>query len=166
MLDGFWAAALVGCAILWGIAGTPWVVRDVIGARGEAEIRLGPMGKIYLMYLVVVMVAVLMNFERMLRVAPATAQRWLRPLFVAFLMGILSEMLLVSGGLLFSGLGVAWLACWLPARRAAIFLMQPVLDATFVQVKNFPARQGFKFPSKQPPLHLISFPVFYEFFLA
>jgi hypothetical protein len=54
----------------------------------------------------------------------------------------------------------------LPARRAAIFLMQPVLDATFVQVKNFPARQGFKFPSKQPPLHLISFPVFYEFFLA
>ena len=102
--------ALVGCAILWGIAGTPWVVRDVIGARGEAEIRLGPMGKIYLMYLVVVMVAVLMNFERMLRVAPATAQRWLRPLFVAFLMGILSEMLLVSGGLLFSGLGVAWLA--------------------------------------------------------
>ena len=102
--------ALVGCAILWGIAGTPWVVRDVIGARGEAVIRLGPMGKIYLMYLVVVMVAVLMNFERMLRIAPATAQRWLRPLFVAFLVGILSELLLVSGGLLFSGLRVAWLA--------------------------------------------------------
>ena len=102
--------ALVGCAILWGIAGTPWVVRDVIGARGEAEIRLGSMGKIYLMYLVVVMVIVLMNFERMLRIAPATAQRWLRPLFVAFLVGILSELLLVSGGLLFSGLRVAWLA--------------------------------------------------------
>jgi hypothetical protein len=54
----------------------------------------------------------------------------------------------------------------LPARGAAIFLMQPMFDATFVQVKNFSARQGFEFPSKQPPLHLISFPVFYEFFLA
>jgi putative PEP-CTERM system histidine kinase len=102
--------ALVGCAILWGIAGTPWVVRDVSGAPNQALIRLGPMGKIYLMYLVVVMVAVLMNFERMLRIAPASAQRWLRPLFVAFLVGILSELLLVSGGLLFGGLRVAWLA--------------------------------------------------------
>ncbi len=102
--------ALVGCAILWAVAGTPWVVRDVIGARGEAVIRFGPMGKIYLMYLVVVMVAVLMNLERMLRIAPATVQSWLRPLFVAFLVGILSEVLLVSGGLLFSGLWVSWLA--------------------------------------------------------
>jgi putative PEP-CTERM system histidine kinase len=57
-----------------------------------------------------VMVAVLMNFERMLRISPATAQRWLRPLFAAFLVGILSEVLLVSGGLLFSGLWVSWLA--------------------------------------------------------
>jgi hypothetical protein len=102
--------ALVGCALLWIMAGTPWVVRDVVGARGEATIQLGSMGKIYLMYLVVVMVAVLMNFERMLRIAPAAVQRWLRPLFVAFLVGILSELLLVSGGLLFSGLRVAWLA--------------------------------------------------------
>ena len=54
----------------------------------------------------------------------------------------------------------------LPARRAAIFLMQPVLHAAFVQVKNFPARQGFELPPKQPPLHLISFAIFYEFFLA
>ena len=54
----------------------------------------------------------------------------------------------------------------LPARSAARFLMQPMFYAAFVQVKNFPARQGCEFPSKQPPLHLISFPVFYEFFLA
>ena len=54
----------------------------------------------------------------------------------------------------------------LPARRAAIFLMPPMLDATFVQVKHFPPRQGFKLPPKPPPLHLISFPIFYEFFLA
>jgi hypothetical protein len=102
--------ALVGCGILWGLAGTPWVVRDVRGLLGEAEIRLGPLGEIYLMYLVVVMALALMNFERMLRIAPATAQRWLRPLFVAFLVGILSELLLVSGGLLFGGFRVAWLA--------------------------------------------------------
>ena len=86
------------------------MVREVTGTRGEAVIRLGSLGKIYLMYLVVVMVAVLMNFERMLRIAPATAQRWLRPLFVAFLVGILSELLLVSGGLLFGELRVSWLA--------------------------------------------------------
>jgi putative PEP-CTERM system histidine kinase len=102
--------ALVGCAVLWGVAGTSWVVREVTGVRGDAVIRFGPMGKIYLMYLVVVMVAVLMNFERVLRIAPATVQRVLRPLFVAFLVGILSEVLLVSGGLLFSGLWVSWLA--------------------------------------------------------
>lgn len=53
-----------------------------------------------------------------------------------------------------------------PARGAAIFLMQPMLHAAFVQVKNFPASQGLEFPPKQPPLHLISFPIFYEFFLA
>ena len=102
--------ALVGCVVLWGLARTPWVVREVQGVRGDEVIRFGTLGKIYLMYLVVVMVAVLMNFERTLRIAPATAQRWLRPLFVAFLVGILSELLLVSGGLLFSGLRVAWFA--------------------------------------------------------
>ena len=102
--------ALAGCAVMWGIAGTPWVVRGVEGQGGHAIVTLGPMGKIYLMYLVVVMVAVLMNFERMLRIAPTTAQRWLRPLFVAFSVGILSELLVVSGALLFSGLRVSWLA--------------------------------------------------------
>ncbi len=102
--------ALAGCAVMWGIASTPWVVRDVEGQGGRAVVTLGSMGKIYLMYLVVVMVAVLMNFERMLRIAPASAQRWLRPLFVAFSVGILSELLVVSGALLFSGLRVTWLA--------------------------------------------------------
>ena len=102
--------ALAGCAILWAIAGTDWVVRGVTGTAGEAAIHLGPLGKIYLMYLVVVMLVVLMNFESMLRIAPASTQRWLRPLFVAFLLGILSELLLVSGGLLFGVLQVSWLA--------------------------------------------------------
>jgi putative PEP-CTERM system histidine kinase len=104
------ALGLVGCIILWALASTPWVVRDVAGVRGEAIIRLGAMGKIYLMYLVVVMVAMMMNFERMLRLSPAAVQRWLRPLFVAFLTGLLTELLVVSGGLLFNGLRVSWLA--------------------------------------------------------
>jgi hypothetical protein len=55
------------------------------------------------------MVAVVMNLERMLRNAPATAQRRLRPMFVAFLIGILSELLVVSAALLYSGLRVSWL---------------------------------------------------------
>jgi len=54
----------------------------------------------------------------------------------------------------------------LPARRAAIGLMQPMLDTAFVEVKNVPIRQAFKLPQKQPPLHLISFQIFDEFFLA
>jgi putative PEP-CTERM system histidine kinase len=102
--------ALVGCVILWAIAGGDWVVRGVTGVRGAAVIHLGSLGKIYLMYLVVVMVVIGMNFESMLRIAPAHTQRWLRPLFVAFVLGILSELLLVSGGLLYGELQVAWLA--------------------------------------------------------
>lgn len=102
--------ALTGCVILWAIAGSEWVVRGVTGSHGDAVIVLGSLGKIYLMYLVVVMLVMLMNFEGMLRIAPVHAQRWLRPLFVAFLLGILSELLVVSGGLMFGELRVAWLA--------------------------------------------------------
>ena len=101
--------ALVGCAVLFAAARTPWVIRDVTGRGGDAVVTLGALGKLYLMYLVVVMVVVLMNFERMLRIAPATAQRWLRPMFGAFLVGVLSDLLVVSGGLLFNGLRVVWL---------------------------------------------------------
>jgi hypothetical protein len=111
--------ALVGCVLMWAMAGTPWVVRDVVGGRGVAVITLGPMGKVYLLYLVVVMVAVLMNFERLLRVAPAQVRHWLRPLFYAFLAGVLTELLVVSGGLLFGGLRVAWLAASAPPLFAA-----------------------------------------------
>lgn len=101
--------ALVGCVAMFGAAGTPWIVKSVEGPKGAYVILLGAMGKIYLMYLVVVMVAVLMNFERMLRIASASAQRRLRPMFVAFLIGILSDLLVVSGGLLYNGLRVQWL---------------------------------------------------------
>lgn len=103
------ALALVGCIGMAWASGTPFVVRSVEGTGTDAVIVLGAMGKIYLMYLVVVMVAVVMNLERMLRTAQASAQRRLRPMFVAFLLGILAELLVVSGGLLFGGLKVAWL---------------------------------------------------------
>src|SRR5205085_2010419 len=91
-------------------AQSPWIVREVTGAGGAAVIWLGPMGKIYLLYLVLVMVAVLMNLERMLRTAPASAQPWLRPLFLSFLAGILAELLVVSGGLMTGGLRTGWMA--------------------------------------------------------
>lgn len=102
--------ALAGCILMFFAAGTPWVVRGVSGIGADAVILLGPMGKIYLMYLVVVMVAVLMNFERMLRTAPASNQKRLRAMFGAFLVGILTELLLVSGGLLYNGVRVMWLS--------------------------------------------------------
>ncbi|MEK7330749.1 MAG: XrtA/PEP-CTERM system histidine kinase PrsK [Candidatus Eisenbacteria bacterium] len=104
------AVALVGCIALSVLARTPYVVREVQGVGGEAVILLGAMGKIYLMYLVVVIVAVLMNLESMLRTAPASARRRLRPMFFAFVVAILADLLIVSGGLLFGGLPVAWLA--------------------------------------------------------
>lgn len=102
--------ALLGCILMFFAAGTPWVVRQVSGLGADGVILLGPMGKIYLMYLVVVMVAVLMNFERMLRTAPASNQKRLRAMFAAFLVGILTELLLVSGGLLYNGIRVTWLS--------------------------------------------------------
>jgi putative PEP-CTERM system histidine kinase len=61
------------------------------------------------MYLVVVLVAVLMNFESTLRTAPASAQRRLRSLVVAFAIAGLSSLLVISGGLLYGGVRVGWL---------------------------------------------------------
>ncbi len=104
------ALALAGCLVMWAMAGTPWVVREIVGERSAALIRLGPLGQVYLLYLVVVMIAVLMNFERLLRVAPGRVRHWLRPLFYALLAGVLTELLVVSSGLLLGGLRVAWLA--------------------------------------------------------
>ena len=101
--------ALIGCVTLFFVAGTRYVVSDVVGRGGPAIIVLGGMGKVYLMYLVVVMVAVLMNLESMVRTAPASAQPRLRPLFAAFVIGILSELLTVSAGLLSGGVQVSWM---------------------------------------------------------
>ena len=106
---------LAGCVGMSFVAGSPHVVQQVDGLGGDAVIVLGTMGKIYLTYLVVVLVAVLMNLERMLRAAPASSQRRLRPMFVAFLVGILANLLVISGGLLYNGIRVSWLvACAAP----------------------------------------------------
>lgn len=101
--------ALVGCVTLFFVAGTRYVVSRVTGLGSEAVVVLGGMGKIYLMYLVIVMVAVLMNLESMLRTAPASSQRRLRALFAAFVIGILSELLMVSAGLLYGRIPVGWM---------------------------------------------------------
>src|SRR5262249_38729652 len=84
--------ALLGCVGMALTAKSAWIVRDVSPLGPGAVIWLGAMGKIYLLYLVLVMVAVLMNLERMLRTAPASAQAWLRPIFLSFLVAILSEL--------------------------------------------------------------------------
>jgi putative PEP-CTERM system histidine kinase len=101
--------ALAGCVTLFSIAGTTYVVREVDGLGGDAVLVLGGLGKVYLMYLVVVLVAVLMNFESTLRCAPASAQRRLRSLVVAFAIAGLSSLLVISGGLLYGGIRVNWL---------------------------------------------------------
>uniref|UniRef100_A0A832I160 histidine kinase n=1 Tax=Eiseniibacteriota bacterium TaxID=2212470 RepID=A0A832I160_UNCEI len=104
------ALALAGCVAMFAASDTPFIVREVQGAGGGAVVVLGGMGKVYLMYLVVVMVAVLMNLERMLRTAPASAQKRLRAMFLAILFGILSQLLVVSGGLLYGGLRADWMS--------------------------------------------------------
>lgn len=101
--------ALIGCVAMFAASGSPFVVREVHGLGSSAVIVLGGMGKIYLMYLVVVMVAVLMNLERMLRTAPASAKKRLQAMFLAFVAGILTELLVVSAGLLYGGIQVTWL---------------------------------------------------------
>lgn len=101
--------SLILCAVLAAAAGTPIVVISVQGSGPEAFLVLGPLGKLYLMYLVVAMVAVLMNLESMQRKAPASAQQRLRALFLAILVAILTELLAVSAGLLYGGLRVTWM---------------------------------------------------------
>ncbi len=50
--------------------------------------------------------------------------------------------------------------------RASVFTIQAVIHAAFVQVKDGPVVELFEFAPEEPPLHLVAFAVFYEFFLA
>ena len=111
--------SLVGCVVLALAAHTPFVVAAVDGHGPDAIVVFGPLGKVYLMYLVVAMVAVLMNLESMLRVAPASGQKRLRMLFLGILVPILTELLVVSAGLLYGGLRVSWMVSSAPVLFAA-----------------------------------------------
>jgi putative PEP-CTERM system histidine kinase len=106
--------ALVACVVLARTADTPHVVLSVNGTGPRAFVVFGTLGRLYLMYLVIAMVAVLMNFESMLRNASAAIQRRLRPLFLAILVAVLAELLVVSGALLYGGLRVDWLVLLAP----------------------------------------------------
>jgi len=113
--------ALAGCLVMFRVSDSPFIVKEVQGHGSGAMIVLAGMGKVYLMYLVVVMVAVLMNLERMLRTSPASAQKRLRPMFLAFLFAILAQLLVVSGGLLFGGVRASWMAaCAAPMFGAGV----------------------------------------------
>lgn len=113
--------ALAGCIAMSFVAGSPQVVRGVSGRGSPAIILLGPLGKVYLLYLIIAMVAMLMNLERMLRNSQATTQKRLRPMFLALCLGIFTELILVSSGLLYGGLRVAWLvACSSPVFVAGV----------------------------------------------
>ncbi len=106
--------ALAGCVVLASTAGTPFVIRRVFGSGPTAFVVFGPLGKLYLMYLVVAMVAVLMNVESMLRTAPAASQKRLRLLFLAILVAMLAHLLVISAGLLYGGLRVEWIVAAAP----------------------------------------------------
>ncbi|MFN8589313.1 MAG: XrtA/PEP-CTERM system histidine kinase PrsK [Candidatus Eisenbacteria bacterium] len=113
------ALSLLGCVVLSAVAGTRTVVESVQGHGPAAVVVFGAIGKLYLIYLVVAMVAVLMNLESMLRTSPALAQERLRPLFLAILVAILAELLVVSAGLLYGGLRVSWLVTGAPVTFVA-----------------------------------------------
>ncbi len=105
----FLVLALVGSVALSSAAGSPHVVQRVVGVGSPAFIELGALGRIYLMYLIIAMVAMLMNLERMLRNTIATTQKRLRPIFLALSFAIFAELIMVSGGLLYGGIKVSWL---------------------------------------------------------
>ncbi|HUK63735.1 MAG TPA: GAF domain-containing protein, partial [Dongiaceae bacterium] len=115
------ALALAGCLTLFGVAGTRFVVSDVRGLGGATLLVLGGLGRVYLMYLVLVVVGVIMNLESTLRTAPASSQRRLRPLMLAFVVGAMAGLMFVSAGLLYGSIPIAWMsACSVPLFIAGV----------------------------------------------
>ncbi len=98
------AFALLASVTFFVVAHTPWVVNRVERSGAEWVLVLGSLGKICLMYLVAVMVAVLMNLESTLRIAPPSALRRLRPMLLAFVLAIFYNLYVVSTGLLYGQL--------------------------------------------------------------
>ncbi|NOT32536.1 MAG: PEP-CTERM system histidine kinase PrsK [Candidatus Eisenbacteria bacterium] len=108
--SAYLALALAGCVAMFFLAGTPYVVREMVGVGGNAVLVLGDLGKVYLIYLVVVLVAIVMNLEGTLRSAPASTQRRLRAVMVALVLGAVASLVVVAMGLLSDGIRVVWLS--------------------------------------------------------
>lgn len=106
--------ALAGCGVWFAMAPTTAFIERVVGQGPFAVVMFGPLGKVYLMYLVVAMIATLMNLESMLRSASSSGQRRLQPLFLSILAAVLAELLVVSAGLLHGGLQVSWMVSAAP----------------------------------------------------
>ena len=53
----------------------------------------------------------------------------------------------------------------LASKSASMFTIEAVIHTAFVQIKDETVGQLFQFAPKQPPLHLVAFAVFCEFFL-
>src|SRR5262245_7013457 len=108
------ALSLVACVLLFVLARSSLVLDSVVVTADGAVLQLGPLGKAYLGYLAVTMLLVLLNMEGMLRAAPASAQRRLGGLFLSILVAVLTELLVVSAGVLQGRVQASWLAAASP----------------------------------------------------
>ena len=108
------AASLVTCVLLFVLARSSMVLDSVVLTPDGPVIQLGPLGKAYLGYLAVSMLLVLLNMEGMLRAAPASSQRRLGGLFLSILVAVLTELLVVSAGVLQGRVHASWLAAASP----------------------------------------------------
>jgi len=108
------ALSLVSCVLLFVLARSSMVLSAVAVTPDGVVVQLGPLGKAYLGYLAVTMLLVLLNMEGMLRAAPASSQRRLGGLFLSILVAVLTELLVVSAGVLQGRVHAAWLAAASP----------------------------------------------------
>ena len=108
------ALSLIACVLLFVLARSPLVLDSVSIGPDGAIVVLGPLGKAYLAYLALTMLLVLLNMEGMLRAAPASAQRRLGGLFLSILVAVLTELLVVSAGVLQGRIAASWLATAAP----------------------------------------------------
>jgi len=108
------AISLVACVLLFLLARSSMVLDSVALTPDGPIIQLGPLGKAYLGYLAVCMLLVLLNMEGMLRAAPASSQRRLGGLFLSILVAVLTELLVVSAGVIQGRVHASWLAAASP----------------------------------------------------
>jgi hypothetical protein len=103
------ALSLGACLLLFVLARSTLVVDAITFGPNGVELGLGPLGKAYLGYLAFTMLLVLLNMEGMLRAAREADKARFSRLFFAILVAILAELLVVSAGVLYGRITVAWL---------------------------------------------------------